>query len=136
MPSQSMRLRKVDGGENDAEVNLQVVLQSESYDTLFRAAIDGAGVTVLPRSPAEDFFATGALVHLLPGWIFGRYTVYVALPTRKLIPARTRAFLDFATDMSLGPRLKNSGPNADEDVAMNKIASQAHGKGGAALKQV
>lgn len=134
--SQSMRLRKVDGSEEDAEINLRVVLQSESYDTLFRAAIDGAGVAVLPRSPAEDFFATGALVHLLPGWIFSRYTVYVALPTRKLIPARTRAFLDFATVMPLDSRLKHSGSNAQRDFAMNNLASQAHGKGGSALKQV
>ena len=35
------------------------------------------------------------LVHLLPDWIYGRLTVYAAVPSRKLMPARTRAFMDF-----------------------------------------
>ena len=97
--SQGMRLQRLDGLPGDVEVGMRVVLQSPSYDTLFRAAIAGAGIAVLPRSPADGFVAAGSLVHLLPDWIFGRYTVYAALPTRKLIPARTRAFLDFATQM-------------------------------------
>jgi hypothetical protein len=41
----------------------------------------------------------GSPIQLLPDWLFGRYTAYVALPTRKLTPARTRAFVDFAIEM-------------------------------------
>ncbi|MES2363033.1 MAG: LysR family transcriptional regulator [Pseudomonadota bacterium] len=99
--AQSMRLSRQDGTEDDVEVRMHVALQSESYEVLFRATIDGAGVAVLPRFPAVDYVARGELVQLLPDWIFGRYTVYAALPTRKLIPARTRAFLDFATSQAL-----------------------------------
>jgi DNA-binding transcriptional LysR family regulator len=46
------------------------------------------------------YIARGELVHLLPDWIFGRYTIYAALPTRKLMPARTKAFLEFLTEQS------------------------------------
>ncbi len=99
-----MRLSRLDGSQPDIEVGMQVVFQAESYETLFTAAISGAGVAALPRFPATNYFESGALVHLLPDWIFGRYTVYVALPTRKLMPARTRAFLDFASELV---------PNAD-----------------------
>ncbi len=98
------RLSRIDGQGDSAEASLQVVLQTESYDALFRAAIDGAGIAVLPRYPATDYFESGALVNVLPDWIFGRYAVYAALPTRKLIPARTKAFLDFATTMALRSR--------------------------------
>lgn len=37
-------------------------------------------------------------MQLLSDWILGRDTVYVALPTRKLMPAQTPAFLDFASE--------------------------------------
>ena len=96
--TRGMRLSRRDGRKEDVEVGMQVVFQAESYETLFAAAVDGAGIAALPRFPATNYFASGALVHLLPEWIFGKFTVFVALPTRKLIPARTRAFLDFATD--------------------------------------
>ena len=103
--ARGMRLSRLDGSQEDVEVAMQVVFQAESYETLFAAAIDGAGIGALPKYPASNYFASGALVHLLPEWIFGRYTVYVALPTRKLIPARTRAFVDFATQMVLRPAI-------------------------------
>ena len=98
--SQGIRLRRTDGTGEEAEIAMRMVLQSDSYDALFRAATDGAGIAVLPSLPAASFFEKGALVQLLPGWIAGRYTVYAALPTRKLVPARTRAFLDFAIEQA------------------------------------
>ena len=99
--TRGMRLSRLDGSQSDLEVGMQVVFQAGSYDALFAAAVAGAGVAVLPRFPASNYFERGTLTHLLPEWIFGRYTVYVALPTRKLIPARIRAFMDFASDMVL-----------------------------------
>lgn len=38
-------------------------------------------------------------MHVLPEWILGRFSIYVALPSRKLIPVRTRAFLDFVNEL-------------------------------------
>jgi DNA-binding transcriptional LysR family regulator len=32
---------------------------------------------------------------VLPGWCGATLTLYAALPTRKHLPARTRAFVDF-----------------------------------------
>ena len=101
--ARGMRLSRLDGSQSDLEVAMQVVFQAESYETLFAAAVAGAGIAALPRFPASNYFESGALHHLFPDWIFGRYTVYVALPTRKLMPARTRAFVDFASEMVLVP---------------------------------
>jgi DNA-binding transcriptional LysR family regulator len=84
-----------DGAAVEVEVEMPVALQSASFDVLYRAALEGAGVAVLSRALAEPHLESGALVHLLPEWIFGRFTIYAALPSRKLLPARTRAFLDF-----------------------------------------
>ena len=42
--------------------------------------------------------ASGALIHVLPDWIYSRYTVYAALPSRRMLPARTKVFLDFVSE--------------------------------------
>ena len=69
-----------------------------STELLMRAAVDGAGVAVTSRLLAEEHLARGELVHILPGWIFSRYTIYAALPSGRMLPARTRVFLDFLTE--------------------------------------
>ncbi len=92
-----MRLRPLAGGPT-VEVEMPVALQSTGFDVLYRAALDGAGVAVLSRILIESRLASGELVHLLPDWTYGTSTVYVAVPTRVLMPARTRAFLDFLAE--------------------------------------
>nr|WP_315488735.1 LysR family transcriptional regulator [uncultured Rhodoferax sp.] len=94
-----LRLRPASGQGEAVEVDMPVALQSVSMDLLYRATLDGAGVAVLSRLLAAPHLESGALVHLLPDWIHGRLTVYAAVPTRKLIPARTRAFLTFIGDL-------------------------------------
>lgn len=93
-----LSLRPVQGDGAPVEVDMPVALQSVSLDVLYRAALDGAGVAVLSRLLVERHLASGDLVHLVPDWIFGRLTVYAAVPSRKLIPARTRAFLTFLSE--------------------------------------
>ena len=93
-----LRLRPVQGPDEPVEVDMPVALQSISLDVLYRAALDGAGVAVLSRLLVSQHLASGALVHVLPDWINGRLTIYAAVPSRKLIPARTRAFLTFISE--------------------------------------
>lgn len=90
-----LRLLPASGVGDPVEVDAPVALQSASLDLLYRAALDGAGVAMLSRLLVAPHLQSGALVHLLPDWIYGRLTVYAAVPSRKLMPARTRAFLDF-----------------------------------------
>ncbi len=94
-----LRLQPAAGPGDPVEVDMPVALQSVSLDVLYRAALDGAGVAVLSRLLVAPHLTSGALVHLLPDWIYGRLTVYAAVPSRKLIPARTRAFLTFIGDL-------------------------------------
>ena len=86
-------------GEGEAhELTPPVVLRSTSTDVLLRAVLDGTGFAVIPRLLAQRFLITGALVHVLPDWMLSRYTIYAALPTQRMLPARTRAFLDFVSE--------------------------------------
>ena len=97
-PGRKLRLQSLRADVPDEEVDAPAVLQSVSTELLMRAAVDGAGVAVTSRLLAEEHLARGELVHILPGWIFSRYTIYAALPSGRMPPARTRVFLDFLTE--------------------------------------
>ena len=97
-PGRKLRLQSLRADVPDEEVDAPAVLQSVSTELLMRAAEDGAGVAVTSRLLAEEHLARGELVHILPGWIFSRYTIYAALPSGRMLPARTRVFLDFLTE--------------------------------------
>jgi len=94
-----LRLRPQQGTGEPVDVDMPIALQSISLDVLYRATLDGAGIAVLSRLLVAPHLASGALVHLLPEWIYGLATVYAAVPSRKLIPARTRAFLTFLSEL-------------------------------------
>ena len=94
-----LRLLHVDGQQPPQELDVpSVVLQSISTEVLIRAAVDGMGVAVAPRLLAREHLARGELVQLLPDWIYARYTVYAALPSGRMLPARTKVFLDFLSE--------------------------------------
>ncbi|MBU1351025.1 MAG: LysR family transcriptional regulator [Gammaproteobacteria bacterium] len=93
-------LKSLLAGVKDEEVDAPAVLQSVSTEVLMRAAIDGMGVLVTSRLLAEDHLAHGELVHILPSWMFSRYTIYAALPSGRMLPARTKVFLDFLTEQA------------------------------------
>ena len=96
-----LKLTPADGATGEpAEVDAPVVLQSRNYDVLHRAALDGAGVATLSSVLCGPALASGLLVHLLPKWVAGRFTIYAALPTRKLIPARSKAFMEFVREQA------------------------------------
>lgn len=103
-----LRLTRLDGQGTSEELDMPVVLQSTSFEVLHRAVLDGTGIAVLSKLLVAPQLATGALVHLLPEWILGRYTIYAAMPTRKQMPARTRAFLDalgkIVAEAAIAPR--------------------------------
>jgi DNA-binding transcriptional LysR family regulator len=61
------------------------------------AACAGLGVALLPMPFAFDLIREGALVRLLPGWYSDAGPLSLYYPSRRLLPAKTRAFADFIT---------------------------------------
>ena len=118
-----LRLLPVDGRQAPQELDVPtVVLQSISTEELLRAAVDGMGVAVAPRLLVHERLARGELVQLLPGWIYARYTVYAALPSGRMLPARTKVFLDFLSEqvrksMALRKQLECCPPQPVDDSA-------------------
>lgn len=81
-------------------------LGSTHSDTLRAAALAGMGIVGLPSFVAADALRDGSLVRVLPGWYVATHTLYAAMPTRKYLPARTRALLDFLL-LKLGGEAKD-----------------------------
>lgn len=71
------------------------VISTGQLEVLYAAAVTGMGVAGLPTFMAADALRDGRLVRLLPDWHGGALQLYAAMPTRKHVPARTRAFMDF-----------------------------------------
>jgi DNA-binding transcriptional LysR family regulator len=93
-----IRLTHVAGLSEPVDVQMNVVLQSLCLDVLLHAALAGAGLCLLSGLLAQPHLRDGSLMHVLPDWQAGGLTVYAALPTRKFVPARVAAMLDFVTE--------------------------------------
>jgi DNA-binding transcriptional LysR family regulator len=108
------------------------VLASAHVDTLYAAALANMGVAGLPSFVAEDALLEHALERVLPQWHLFHVNLYAAMPTRKHVPARTRAFVDFLVQTFGGgdddPWLVSAGcptVNADPSVQLPKRSKRA-----------
>ena len=70
-------------------------LMTTHSDTLYAAALAGLGIAGLPSFVAEDALMEHALERVLSHWHLRTVTLFAAMPTRKHVPMRTRAFVDF-----------------------------------------
>ena len=70
-------------------------LSTTHIDTLYASALAGLGIAGLPSFVAEYALMEHALERVVPEWRIATQTIYAAMPTRKYVPARTRAFVDF-----------------------------------------
>ncbi|QDL38948.1 LysR family transcriptional regulator [Rhodoferax sediminis] len=94
--------RLINPQEADREVNVEVTpaLVANHTDTLLRAMLDGAGISAQPLDLVANYLRDGQLQRVLAPWITGRFTLYAALPSRKYVPARARAFMEFLIEQT------------------------------------
>ena len=67
--------------------------------TLFGACLAGAGIAQVMEIGVRDLLREGRLVELFPDWPDERFPLYALYPSRRLSPAKLRAFLDFVGEM-------------------------------------
>ncbi|SFU68684.1 LysR family transcriptional regulator [Pseudoduganella namucuonensis] len=81
------------------EVRVPIVsrMVSNNVEILRQAAIAGMGVVLRSTYTLQDDIALGRLVRLLPDHCTGKLTVLMVYPSRKLLSAKVRAFVDFMT---------------------------------------
>jgi len=69
-------------------------VRANSPDVLIRLARSGAGVVTVADFFAEPYLERGELQRILPAWCLPDATCWAVFPGRRLMPAKTRAFID------------------------------------------
>lgn len=100
-----------------------MALATSHFDMLHHAALNGMGIGALATFMSHDAVLRGDVEIVLPDWRIVTVYIYAAMPSRKYIPARTRAFLDFLIESFGG---KETDPWFDE--AMRSANTRPLGK--------
>jgi DNA-binding transcriptional LysR family regulator len=67
-------------------------------EAIAHAARDGLGVALLPMPFAFALIRSGELLRILPGWYSDAGPLSLYYPSRSMLPAKTRVFVDFVTE--------------------------------------
>lgn len=90
--------RQIPDGQANDSIRLALpptLLSTPQIELIFAAALAGLGVAGLPSFVSAQALREGRLQRLLPDWRGTTLNLYVAMPTRKYVPARSRVFIDF-----------------------------------------
>jgi DNA-binding transcriptional LysR family regulator len=87
-------------GRGGAEQVLRIspVLVSEGVTSMREAARTGLGISIQPHWLIREDLDEGRLVRLLPSWRPKQLPVHVVYASHRLLPIRSRAFVDFAVE--------------------------------------
>ncbi|EIM97328.1 LysR family transcriptional regulator [Paraburkholderia hospita] len=89
-------MRNQVGEEALAECKTRMIF--DDPEAMAHAALAGLGVAFLPTPHAAPWLENGRLMRLLPGWYAEVSPITIYYPNRKLLPAKTRVFIDFIVD--------------------------------------
>jgi DNA-binding transcriptional LysR family regulator len=78
----------------DHDIVPQQHVRANSPDVLIRLARSGAGVVAVADFFAEPYLVRGELQRILPDWCLPDADCWAVFPGRRLMPAKTRAFID------------------------------------------
>lgn len=81
-------------GAETRELGLPPRFTANSPELLIRLACAACGITAVPDQYALPFVRRGELVRVLPEWCLPAATGWAVFPGRRLMPAKTRAFLE------------------------------------------
>jgi LysR family transcriptional regulator for bpeEF and oprC len=65
------------------------------------SAIAGVGIAQIYDVVAHHYFVDGSLEPILKEWSYARQPVYAVFPSRRNVPAKVRAFIEFARSLVL-----------------------------------
>jgi DNA-binding transcriptional LysR family regulator len=86
-------IKSLDGTVTNVAINSTVT--SNNGELLRQFALTGMGIVIRPSFALGDDLAAGRLVRLLPEHYLGRLTAMMVYPSRRLLSAKVRTFVDF-----------------------------------------
>jgi DNA-binding transcriptional LysR family regulator len=82
-------------GREVVEIEAKGHLLVSDVATMLGACAGGAGIAQILALGSEALVTSGQLVDLFPEWSGERFALYALYPSRRYVPAKLRAFLDF-----------------------------------------
>lgn len=79
-------------------LSLKPSLIMNDPEAICRCAVMGLGVALVPMDRAYAWLERGALIRLLPDWYTDLGAISVYYSKNKLLPAKTRVFIDFLVE--------------------------------------
>jgi DNA-binding transcriptional LysR family regulator len=89
-----VRRLKLINGRRSAHVVMAGPIMSSTLGLVQALAAAGVGIAELPVQMCGRATAEGTLVRVLPQWSPPSWDMHYLVPDRKLLPSKTRAFLD------------------------------------------
>lgn len=87
-------------------------VSANSPELLIQLARAGAGIAAVPDFIARPLLQRGELRRVLPGWCLPPHQAWAVFPGRKLMPAKTRVFIDM-----LQAALSSCRPEGEEGLS-------------------
>ncbi len=87
-----------DGARSMQMVQLPGRFICNDFRSLLQACIDGVGIAQIPQPLALPALRDGHLKTVLPEFMLDGWQLFIHYPSRKQLPARVRAFVDFCIE--------------------------------------
>ena len=86
--------RKLQNGSQVVEIDLHGPLEANSIGLVLALTRAGGGIGSFPYGMVATDIEAGTLVPVLPDWGYEPLPVHLLTASRRLMPAKTRAFID------------------------------------------
>ena len=97
-PNREPLIWKLQGPDGKKEITLHECLRNNSLSHCRGLAIEGAGISLLPRFIVGEDLQKGRLDVVLPEWYSDRGDFAIVYPNQKYVSPKTRAFVDFLAE--------------------------------------
>lgn len=122
-PAYPAREWTLTNGTASETIAFEPALTADIAASLAIAVTEGAGVGLLPNFVVDDALRSGALLRVLPDYRADDVRVFLAYPSRQLLDAKTRAWVNF-TKKALHDSL--AGSCSSSDTAIGEAAAPEH----------
>jgi DNA-binding transcriptional LysR family regulator len=95
-------LRNGAGEQVAIDLSLRIAMSDPNAACL--AAVEGLGIALAAMPQASPYLKSGALKRVLPDWYVDAGTISIYFAAHKLLPAKTRAFIDFVVEQCRAQR--------------------------------
>lgn len=115
--------RSIDSKTESWQGSPPVRASANSPDTLIHLARQGLGIVMTTDHFAAKLVASGELLQVLGDWTLPTIAAWAVFPGRRLMPARTRVFLDALQEEFSGPRCQKKETELSQNCAKKRAKS-------------